>query len=391
MPETTEQTVVAKETNADPSGAVAGWMSLLGTQETEKPTETKPDEKPAKSSEAKPEAKTETKPETRPDKPPEKTETEEADKWPRSSAEWKKFRETRDRNYRERDEKISALEKQLKERDEKLSQFSSAIDPKEFESIKTERDKLSEALRLAAVERHPRFQQYYDGKISSQVEAAKRIAPSEKADEIATLFKMEDSPWRAQRLEEIMGELTPLQSSRLGAILNSIDELRTERSTEIKRAADDYQKAVADTEIKTKAAQEKSRAEAQKIFEETLKAAQANLAPYQNKDGDETWNKSVAARIDNARQLLFGSLPPQELVRAALAASAVPALLEAHQAALAEIQKLTAQLAAAQKSSPSLSRRDNEPKAAERKQAERGSTPMSVIKDWMGDLNREEA
>jgi hypothetical protein len=389
MPETTTEETT-REATADPSGSVKGWMSLLGTETTEKPVETKPEENP-KPSEAKPEVKADAKPDAKLDKPAEKTEVEEADKWPRSSAEWKKFRETRDRNYRERDEKISALEKQLKERDEKLSQLSSTIDPKEYESVKTERDKLSEALRLAAVERHPRFQQYYDGKINGHVEAAKRIVPTEKADEIATLFKMEDSPWRAQRLEEVMGELTPLQSSRLGAILNSIDELRAERSGEIKRAADDYQKVLTETETKTKAQQEKSRAEAQKIFEETLKAAQANLAPYQNKDGDEAWNKSVAARIDNARQLLFGSLPPQELVRAALAASAVPALLEAHQAALAEIQKLTAQLAAAQKSAPSLSRRDNEPKPGERKPAERGNTPMAVVKDWMGSLNREES
>lgn len=316
------------------------------------------------------------------------------DRWPRSAKEWDQFKAVRNENYRKRDERIAKLEKELKAREDRLAAFANAVDPKEHSSVREERDKLSEALRLAAVEKHPRFQAYYDGKLTAQMELAKRIAGPERGEALTTVLKMPDSEYRNMRIEELMGELSPMAANRLGSIINTVDELRTEREQEITKAREDYDKMSARQQAEQQAALASQRASAEKLFADTLAEAQAGglpmLAP---KEGDAAWNAAVDQRVARAKAILFGQEPPDQLVRSALAAVSFPAILESHAALAAENEQLRAQVAQLRTATPTTSRgtAPATPGGGDRQPAKTGSRPMQAAAEWIGLLNQEPA
>jgi hypothetical protein len=317
------------------------------------------------------------------------------DKWPRSAKEWDQFKQVRNENYKKRDERIAALEKDLADRETRLAGFANAVDPQEHSSVREERDKLSEALRLAAVEKHPRFQAYYDGKLGHQVEMAKRIVGPEQGEIMAALLKQPDSDYRNARIEELMSGLSPMAANRLGAVINAVDELRSERETEVARAREDYEKANVRLQSEQQQAQAAAKASAEKLFADTLQAAQAGGLPMlQLRDGDTAWNSAVNQRIAAAKNILFGQEKPEQLVRSALAAVSFPALLESHAALQAEHDKLVAQVAALRTATPTTSRATAPPAGGDhstRQPAKLGSRPMQAAAEWIGLLNEQPA
>ena len=372
--------------------ALSSWMGDLGTLEPtpdDAPTGKPSPENPAPAAPAAAPAA--------PAKPADKPTPDDAppadvgeDRWPRNADHWKKFLAVRDENYRKRDERIKALEAEVKAREERLSAFKDAVDPKEHETVRSERDKLSETLRLAAVEKHPRFVQYYDGKVNAQVELAKRLVGGEKAEAVATLLKAPDTEWRSQQLEALMGDLSPMQQSRLGSVLNSLEEIRAEREGEVARAREDYEKATTKAQAEAKARSESARSEAENLFGSVVKAAQAENPIFQPRDGDEAWNKAVAERVTEAKRLMFEQHKPDVLAKAALNAVAYPALLESYQSLLSEIDKLKAQVTQLSSASPGIARREGEranghPAAAP---AKPGSRPMEAARSWMDLINQ---
>src|SRR5439155_855272 len=116
---------------------------------------------------------------------------------------------------------------------------------------------------------------YYDGKLNSQVELAKRIVGPDKAEAVSALLKLPESDYRNAKVEELMAELTPVAGNRLGSILNAVDELRAEREGEVARAREDYEKAVGKQAQEVQAAQAAAKAQGQALFERALKEAQA--------------------------------------------------------------------------------------------------------------------
>lgn len=307
----------------------------------------------------------------------------------------------RDENYRKRDSRIAELEKALAEREEKLKGYAQAVDPKEHSSVREERDRLSEALRLAAVENHPRFKAYYDGKVGAQVELAKRVVGPEQAQAVEAILKMPDNEWRSARIEELTSGLSPVAAARLGAILNTVDELQQERTQEVARARQDYEQAQARQAQEQAQAQAQSKAQAEALFASTLAKAMdqaQGLVTLQKRTGEgaevAAWNAAVDQRVQAAKDLLFGQQQPQELVRAALAAVSFPALLEAHQTLQQELAQAQAQITALKAASPTMPRgastaapSNGHPAPQPRPQT--GSRPMDVARDWIGVLAQE--
>ncbi len=312
------------------------------------------------------------------------------DKWPRSAKEWDQFKQVRNENYRKRDERIAALEKELAAREERLAGFANAVDPKEHSTVREERDKLSEALRLAAVEKHPRFQAYYDGKIGAQIELAKRIVGTEQSGVVAELLKQPDNEYRNLRIEELMQGLSPMASNRLGSILNAVDELRSEREVEIGKAREDYDKALTRQQAEHQSAQAAAKASAEKLFTDTLELARTQMPMLQPKAEDSTWNQQVDQRVAAAKNILFGQEKPEQLIRSALAAVSFPALLESHAALQAEYDKLVAQVSALRTATPTTSTRGpaQQPGGEARPTSKPGSRPMQAAADWIGLLNQ---
>lgn len=391
-------------------GNLSGWMAGLQEGYQNNPTTEQlpdnvkmPDEmKPAPEKKEEPPPVPATKPEEKkPDakkveiSEKERTEIRESikeGKWPRSSDQWEKYkavaREDADHLAKERDEwktKAAEFEK-------KLTTTDPAKPTPEFEAIKKERDELDATLRKVAVAEHPKFKQYYDGKESAQVELAKRIVSPELSDKIATILKMPDSQYRDAQLEEAITDLTPIQQSRLGGVMNSIAELRAERASEIERARE----GMSALQEQTKKQSEAQREQLDKLFSTQVSALQdaKNGHPlYQTKQGDDKWNSDVAARIESAKTILTGRNEPALAINHALHAAAYPALLQETLSLTKENNALKAQIEQLTKSSPKLeSERTTETngEGGENGKVEHksGSRPMEAAAAWVKSLPR---
>ncbi len=186
-----------------------------------------------------------------------------------------------------------------------------------------------------------------------------------------------------------------MAANRLGSLINSVDELRVERETEIARAREDYDRAATRQQAEQQASQAAVKANAEKLFSDTLEQARAQLPMLQPREGDAAWNQAVEARVAKAKNLLFGQEKPEQLIRDALAAVSLPAVLESHAALQAEHDKLVAQVAALRTATPTTSRGSSpapgggDPNGQRRDPAKIGSRPMQAAADWIGLINQE--
>ena len=243
-------------------------------------------------------------PEKAAEEPEQATETKES----RSSSDFKKVKEDRDNARRE-----------LEELKSKLSDLENSDVDNIMEQLKTERDDLSQRLKLAAIERHPKFQKEFQSKVDGVIEQAKRIVGSENADRVAELMQMGESEYRNNSLDEMMMELSTTKQAQLGSLLTRIDEVRYERASALENAEQTYQQMMAD-QAKQHEAQ---LAETHKLFDNVVSEA-SNLEVFANRDGDDSWNAEVKERVDMARGIFSGENDPQELARASLWAAAGP-------------------------------------------------------------------
>jgi len=321
------------------------------------------------------------------DAPPAKPAEVEEEKWPRNASDWDKFKSKKTQQLKERDEKLAAAQAKIAELEKRPAQQENP----EFEMTKKERDELSEKLRLVAIEKHPKFQQYYANKISAQVDLAKRIVGSEKGSELSKLLDLPDSDYRSLRIDELLAELTPMQQSRIGSVMNSLDEINAERSAEIGRATTDYAAMMEKTKSDTQAAQKKAQEANQKEFDAALQKATdpaSGIFTFQKRTGDEEWNKGVEQRLEMAKNLIFGKNDPQTLIQAALYATSLPSVLKSHQQLHEENTTLKAQIESMKAATPKVTSNGGSPSTATTQpQRPSGSRrPSEIAGDWMKDL-----
>lgn len=337
-------------------------------------------------------------PETKPAPAMVPSENEE-EKWPRDAKDWDKFKAKR----REKEAQLVSERETIKAERDKLSseiaELKKSGPSPELEQFKKERDELSERLRMADIERHPRFKQYYDGKTSEQIGLARAIVGKDLADQVSTLLQMPDSEFRTERINELVGNLSVMQQSRIGSVLNSLEQINSERASEIVKAKTDFEKVSTFEKQRQEQAQQESIQKAQSVFDSFVKSAQdpqTGLMTFQKKDGDSAWNNEVEARVQSARELLFGKASPETMIQAAIRAVSLPAVLTSHKAALDKIATLESQVKALTASTPggggsSAEQRTNGA-AAEQRQDNlgkgRATSAKAAAVDWMASLNK---
>jgi len=273
--------------------------------------------------------------------------TAEDTKESRSSSDFKKVKEDRDNARRELDELKSKLEK-LDDSD--VNNI--------MEQLKSERDDLSQRLKLAAIERHPKFQQEFQTKVEGIAEQAKRIVGEESAARVAELIQMNDSEYRSNALEEVMVELSTTKQAQLGSLLTRMDEVKYERANALENAEQTYQQMMAD-QAKQHEAQ---LAETNKLFDGVLGEA-SNLEVFSQREGDDGWNGEVKQRVDMARSIFSGENDPAELARASLWAAAAPKYRELLVQQIELNRRLQKQLGEQGESNPSVGSGGGESKA----------------------------
>lgn len=271
---------------------------------------------------------------------PAKTKAEDGDdeKWPRNTEDWDKFKAKRKANEEKLRGEIATRETKLADLQRQL-ETATKTKPADDTATKAEierRDALIKSLtdRIAVLDvtKDPRFEEYFDKKTKTQQAMAANILGADKGTELAKILALPEGDYRNERMEAFMGDLTPMQSTRIGGVLNALDGIEQERKAEIEKAG-----ANRETLLAERANRQKAQGEArQKGFETTLTELQDATKGnplFHKREGDETWNAGLAKRIETAKALLFGgNIAPEQAAKAALFASSLPAVLEAYDA-----------------------------------------------------------
>lgn len=408
----TEETTAAQGIPAEPMNSIGGWMSKLGSLDEQPETTTPPAQeaiketappataqadKPSEDT-AKPAAET-----TAKDKADTTTTAKEdddgAEKWPRSGADWEKFK-------KKRAEKEAALQAQVKEREAKIAEYEAKVkelseatakipevDPEtkaEVERLRKINEEYSKIVAMNEITSHPDFKAKFDAPLEKQRERLKQYIGEEKASQLAIIQSLPEGEIKAQRKQEFLAELTPYESGQLAIIESRIEEINEGRAQAIENARIHREKLHA--EQKTKA--EQSMVENQKIFKSVVKQAQdaAEGNPlFQLRDGDEKWNAGVKQRIALAEKVLFGdaAMLPNEVMKYGLNAVAYPALLESYQASLGEIETLKEQVKSLSAAQPTAASGGNPPAAsAPTPKPSRDMNPFDLAGRFAKEMNR---
>lgn len=224
-------------------------------------------------------------------------------KSPKAREDWKTVKAARDQARKEADE----YKAKLAEFEKRLAEQSAPKVPEELTKrmadLEREREELSERLRLVDVERHPKFQAYFEGKTQRLTEAAKNIVGQEHAAKVERIIKLTDAEQRSTMLDELMNELRPSQQTRLGAVVADIEALQQERAAEIGNARTRWEQLQEETK-----AQQQASAQARLAQADRLVAAAADLEAF--KPGDKA-DAARLAQIETYKGFVRGAVTGQ--------------------------------------------------------------------------------
>jgi hypothetical protein len=279
----------------------------------------------------------------------------DADKWPRKADDWKQFREARDRGFKERDEKISTLSKQIEELNTRTAEATTG---KELESLRKERDELSDKIAMLNVVEHPKFKAYYDGKRQEQIAVAKSVL-GDKAVEFEQLMAMPDGVFKDQQLEAMVADLGPISQGRVGAILNNITTLEAEKQSQIanwKQNRDAMQIEEEKQKQATLAKQQETTRQLTAEFDAAMLKVQdktEGLAAFQ-KRGDPEWDAAVDNRIEYAKVLFSGKVDKAGAFQAILNAASFDGVASQALALQQEVVRLNGVIKSMQAANPTI-------------------------------------
>lgn len=273
-----------------------------------------------------------------------KTGDDADEKWPRNSTDWDKFK-------KKRAERETALRKEIETRDAKLKELEGktteyetklkatpAVDPdlqSKVTRLEARNKELTEKITVLDVTAHPDFISYFEKKTKAAHEDASAILGEEKGKEFVKILGYPEGDWKNIQMEEFYAGLNDVEKSEIGTVRKELRAIERERVDEIKSAnehkttllTEGAAKAKADTENRTKVMVE--------TFNSVTKAMQdpKNGNPvFQLRDGDDAWNSEVPKRIEAVKSLLLSSIKPDQVVRAAYQAVALPIVLQHYQA-----------------------------------------------------------
>ena len=283
-------------------------------------------------------------------------------KIPRTAKDWDAYKIAERRRLEEKETEIANVRKELEEARKAPPVAAIADDDPRILIHKKTADELSERLRLVDITQHPKFKEYYDSKVNAQVDLAKRIVGAENAEAVSALLKLPDNGYRQEKIDELVGTLSPIQQSRIGSVLNSLEEIEFERSNQIEQAKKDYVAYQEKTKTDSENKQKEAKTKAETMFSSVVSTLQNpkdkdGLFIFQKQEGDEEWNKGVQERLDYAKNLLFGNQQPEALMKAALHASALPGVVKAYQNLVEKVKGLEEQVKGMTAAQPSLESR----------------------------------
>lgn len=260
---------------------------------------------------------------------------------PKAKADWKGLRESRKKAEEDRKkthEENEALKK-------KFAELEAAHNPAEVETLRKQLEDYEQRLTVVALEKHPKFEKFFTERTNKLVETAKAIG----GDKLATVLQLPDGDYRNTLLQEAFAELDPVKQSRIGAVLNEFDSLKTQKQQELSKAGEHWKALQAEEQQRSKAQAEQHN----RVLSEVLDRwgdPKTGVAPLQTREDDKEWNASVESRKEYAREIFNGNMDVQGMAKAAAWAAIAPGLAEQLKGAtkaIAELREENAQLKAA--------------------------------------------
>ena len=185
------------------------------------------------------------------------------------AADWKALKDKRDSAEKSAKDLQQKLEMTSKEYEEFKKH---AIPSSELEKVRMEtktaleeRQKLQEQIDIIALERSPRFNEYFTKKFSDLTNRVKESVGSDHAEKAEQLLNLPSSAWRKERLGEIREELDGMDQGQFDIAIAAYDDVRRDRDEQLKNYKVNYQRL---TEL------ERQQAESQKI--ESSKQSERN-------------------------------------------------------------------------------------------------------------------
>lgn len=365
---------------AQPS--MASWMKEL-------PNITEPATQPI-AEPAKPAAAVAAEPPPKPaDTTPVKPEDDET-KWPRTSEDWKKFKEARKSRETELVSERDTIKSERDRLNSEIETLKRSGPSPELDALKRERDELFNLVRVIDVEKNPQFKAHYEGKTSAQIKLGQTIVGESNAAQFEKIVKMPDGEYKNDQIREFLAGLDNLQTARLGGVLNNLDQIQQERQQAIESEVKNYDTIQQRRKAETDHQATQRRQEAEKTFSTVLGelTGEKGLPMLQKRNGtteeDAAWNKAVDSRVAYAKNLLEGNHKPADIMKAAFFAASAPAVLEHAKVVAEENARLREQVKALSAAGPRTAGdrapTDTAPAPVQHKD---GSRPMDAAANFM--------
>lgn len=225
----------------------------------------------------------------------------------------------------------------------------------QLEALQKERDELSTRLEQADIERHPRFQQHYDGSLKRIADTAKQVVAGDNGEKIADMLKTGAFRTNDAAFRELISTLDSVEQAQIGALMLQSRTLHIERADEINRAGERKKQLQAQEEAAKTS--ESKRVMAQ--FETNIREI-ANADPlFSRRDGDDAWNSAVEKRITTARDLMTSDLDAKSVANVAIWATVGPEYKDMLETQMAINSKMKQQIEALSAASPRVSGNQN--------------------------------
>ena len=265
---------------------------------------------------------------------------------------WNRLVTIKNKEIHERQAKLEKMELELKAIKERPVNESP-----EIESIKKQAEELQSELERVALERSPKFRNYFDGGIQKQLNKAK-LASGEFGEEVAKLLQEPRSRERNERLKEIQDELG-IEGGVISNALSEITSLKAEREEQLSKHKENL-KLLRSTEE-----QESGKTRQQRVFRAEAVVNKVKTLPEFTPSTDPEHQKFVVESLDFISKANLGEigeedaslLPAMAMKGSYLQKFTVPKLQK-------EIETLKARLSSLQSASPKTSTGTGEGKTA---------------------------
>lgn len=316
------------------------------------------------------------------------------EKPPTNAAKWKEFVESREKGFKEREDRITTLQTEIETSKKQAAQLP-ASDP-EKETLRKEIKELSAQLYAVGRERHPAFKVKYDAAIAEKVGDVERLVGGDEGKKLAKLIAGPDFEGKKERIKELLVDVDELDRPLVRHAWLEIEKLSESRQKEIETSLEDFDKLIVEHKANDAAASQKAAKDQRDTIDKMFGAALATyqdkekgLAELTEKDGDEPWNGKVKTVLARAKSILYGEAKPEEVLAAVFHDAAFEPIKAERDTLRDELKKANGQIRALSGASPGLRQPGAAAPTTQQIMRNVSLTPKQAMANWEKMLKQE--